>query len=81
MSEELKKWTKKASKGIYETNQEKWNISTVWNILTDWGRSEHRYSSKLDIVIKQLEVIQKVNTLEGAYFHATYALEQIKEDF
>jgi len=36
---------------------------------------------KLKIAIEQFEAIQKVNTLEGAYFHAGYALEQIKEDF
>lgn len=55
MSEELKKWQENASKGIYETNQEKWNISTVWNILTAWQRSERRLSAKLKIAVSALE--------------------------
>jgi hypothetical protein len=37
--------------------------------------------NKLKIAIEQFEAIQKVNTLEGAYFHASYALEQIKGSF
>lgn len=65
MSEELKKWQESASKGIYDVNQEKWNISTVWNILTAWQRSEYRLSAKLEIAIDALEFIGDMPNVSG----------------
>ena len=76
MSERLEKWTKLASDSKYSPLlRDRWDISTAWNILTDWQREEYRLQKKLDIATKALDDILEFK--RTGYFGLNFDVWQI----